>query len=200
MDLDILRLLGSRYDHETPEMWCSHICDTFKKILKENLRILSGNGYITMYGKYIDSSNRIYGLPSNYIYCCICDSLVFIPETPRLETSYQDSHFKRCINREEKAKINHLHLEFFSQFTLHLEKDKLASISYNYDTYSISYEAYLSAKATIAENTISNTPNFKLTYISVTFSNQEMISPTSYQSLNCKSDTGSGAAAEVRPL
>ena len=77
---EALCLLGNWYDHETPEMWCSHIHDSFKKILKENLGILSGNGYITMYGKYIESSDRVYGLPFNYIYCSICNSLVFIPE------------------------------------------------------------------------------------------------------------------------
>ena len=50
--------------------------------------------------------------------------------------------------------MNHLHLELFSQSTSHSEKDKLASISYNYDTHSVSYEAYLLAKATIAKNTM----------------------------------------------
>ncbi|RGB33039.1 hypothetical protein C1646_762173 [Rhizophagus diaphanus] len=130
MDLNkALRLLGSRYDHEIPEMWCSCIHDPFKKILKKNLEILFENGYITMYGKYIDSSDRVY---------------------------------------EEEAKINYLRLELFSQSTSHLEKDKLASISYNYDTHSISYEAYLLAKATIAENTIPNAPNFEPAYIFVT--------------------------------
>ena len=63
--------LEERCGHETPEMWCSHIRDPFKKILKENLGILSGNGYITMYGKLIESSDRVYGLPFNYIYCCM---------------------------------------------------------------------------------------------------------------------------------
>ena len=72
--VEALCLLGDRYDHETPEMWCSRIRDPFKKILKENLGILSGNGYITMYGKLIESSDRVYGLSSNYIYCSICDS------------------------------------------------------------------------------------------------------------------------------
>ena len=32
--LEALWLLGNRYDHETPEMWCSRIRDPFKKILK----------------------------------------------------------------------------------------------------------------------------------------------------------------------
>ncbi|GBC48094.2 hypothetical protein GLOIN_2v1486967 [Rhizophagus irregularis DAOM 181602=DAOM 197198] len=72
-----------------------------------------------------------------------------------------------------------------------LEKDKLALVSYDYDTHLISYEAYLSAKATIAENTIPSTPKFEPACISVTSAgNQEMIPPTSYQSSNCKSDTG----------
>ena len=195
--LEALWLLGNRYDHEIPEIWCSRIRDPFKKILKENLGILSGNGYITMYGKYIESSDRVYGLPSNYIYCSVCDSLVFIPETPHLETSYQDNHFKRCINGDiisneharrkeilqsiderestiwvykqyilqEEAKMNRLRLELFSQSTSHSEKDKLASISYNYDTRSVSYEAYLSAKATMVKNTMPSTPNFEPAYI-----------------------------------
>ena len=62
--------------------------------------------------------------------------------------------------------MNCLRLELFSQFTSHSEKDKLASISYNYDTRSVSYEAYLLAKATIAENTMPSVPNFELAYIS----------------------------------
>src|SRR2546430_3302050 len=85
-------------DHETPEMWCSRIHDPFRKILKENLGILSGNGYITMYGKLIERSDRVHGLPSNYIYCSVCDSLVFISENSRLDNSYRDSHLKRCIS------------------------------------------------------------------------------------------------------
>ena len=33
---EALCLLGERYDHETPEMWYSHIRDPFRKILEEN--------------------------------------------------------------------------------------------------------------------------------------------------------------------
>ena len=44
--LEALYPLGERYDHETPEMWCSRICGPFRKILEENPRILSGNGYM----------------------------------------------------------------------------------------------------------------------------------------------------------
>ena len=209
--IEALRPLAERYDHETPEMWCSRICDPFRKILEENPRILSGNGYITMCGKLIERSDRVHGLPSNYIYCSVCDSLVFVPETHRLETCYRDNHLKRCINGDiisnehvrkeilqsiderestiwiykqyvlqEEAKLNRLRLELFSQSTSHSEKDKLASISYDYDARSVSYEAYLSAKATIAENTMSCVPKFEPAYISPT--RQETILPTSYQS------------------
>src|ERR1043166_247176 len=168
--------------------------------------------YITMIGKDIERSDRVYGLESNYIYCSVCDSLVFISKTPCLETCYRDNHLKRCINGDiisneyakrkeihqsiderestiwvykqyilqEEAKLNRLHLELFSQSTSHSEKDKLASISYDYDARSVSYEVYLSAKATIAENTMSSAPNFEPACISPT--RQETILPTSYQS------------------
>src|SRR5438034_5364080 len=71
--------LAGRHDHETPEMWCSRIRDPFRKILEENPRILSKNGYITMYGKLYEDG-RMHSHPTNYIYCSICDSLIFIPE------------------------------------------------------------------------------------------------------------------------
>ncbi|GES90608.1 hypothetical protein GLOIN_2v1511279 [Rhizophagus clarus] len=163
--LERLGPLTKRHDHETPEMWCSRIRDPFRKILEDNYSrgILSKNGYITMYENLIERSDRVHGLPSNYIYCSVCDSLVFISENGLggLPITYQDNHLKRCISgnsisneharrneilqsidkREfqiwqykqyilkEEAKINRLHLELFSQSTLHSEKDKLASCS-----------------------------------------------------------------------
>src|SRR6185437_1253115 len=215
-----LGLLHDRYDYEIPEMWCSRIRVPFRKILEENPRIFSKNGYITMIGKHIERSDRVYGHESNYIYCSVCDSLVFISKTPCLETCYRDNHLKRCINGDiisneyarrkeilqsideresiiwvykqyilqEEAKLNRLRLELFSQSTSHSEKDKSASISYDNDTRSVSYEAYLSAKATIAKNTMLSTPKFEPACISP--ARQEVILPTSYQSSNCKSDTG----------
>ena len=96
--LEVLCPLGERYDHKTPEMWCSRIRDPFRKILEENPRIFSKNGYITMNEKHIENSDRVYGLESNYIYCNVCDFLVFISITPYLETCYRDNHLKRCIN------------------------------------------------------------------------------------------------------
>jgi hypothetical protein len=79
--LEALGPLAERQDHEIPEMWCSRICNPFRKILKENPRFLSGNGYIPMYGNLYESGyGHVYGYPTNYIYCSVCDFLVFIPE------------------------------------------------------------------------------------------------------------------------
>ncbi|CAB4459881.1 unnamed protein product [Rhizophagus irregularis] len=214
--LDALSPLAERYDHETPEMWCSRIRDPFRKILEDNPRILSKNGYITMYGNLIERSDRVHGLPSNYIYCSVCDSLVFISENGRSDhpITYRDNHLKRCISGnsisneharrneilqsidrrefriwqykqyilEEEAKINRLRLELFSQSTLHSEKDKLASVSYDLDARSTSYETYRQVKATMAKNTMPSAPD--LNPFRVSPARQEMILPTSYQSSN----------------
>src|SRR6266542_1413033 len=81
-------------------MWCSRIHDPFKKILEENPRILSKNGFITMYGKLYESDSKFHNHPSNYIYCSVCDSLVFIPgKYTRRSYRNQDNHLKRCIFR-----------------------------------------------------------------------------------------------------
>src|SRR6266542_4171979 len=97
--VDALGPLAGRYDHETPEMWCSRIHDPFRKILKENPRILYKNGFITMYGKLYESDSKVHDHPSNYIYCSVCDSLVFIPgEYTRCSYRNQDNHLKRCIS------------------------------------------------------------------------------------------------------
>src|SRR6266498_5647553 len=166
--LEALCPLGERYDHEMPEMWCSRIRNPFRKILGENPRILSKNGYIIIYGKLYEN-DKVHGLPTNYIYCSVCDSLVFIPETFYSTRHYHDNHLKRCISGntisnehvrrneilksidriefqiwqykqyilQEEAKINHFHLKLFFQSISHSEKDKLASILYDYDTHTI---------------------------------------------------------------
>ncbi|GES96036.1 hypothetical protein GLOIN_2v1834454 [Rhizophagus clarus] len=221
--LERLSPLTKRHDHETPEMWCYRIRDPFRKILEDNYSrgILSKNGYITMHGNLIERSDRVHGHPSNYIYCSVCDSLVFISENGLggLAITYRDNHLKRCISGntisneharrkeilksidrrefqiwqykqyilEEEAKINRLRLELFSQSTLHSEKDKLASVSYDLDARSTGYETYTQVKTTIVENTMMpSAPNFEPAYIPP--SGQEMVSPISRQSSNSKSN------------
>ncbi|GES92000.1 hypothetical protein GLOIN_2v1834454 [Rhizophagus clarus] len=189
--LERLSPLTKRHDHETSEMWCSRIRDPFRKILEDNYSrgILSKNGYITMHGNLIERSDRVHGHPSNYIYCSVCDFLVFISENGLggLAITYRDNHLKRCISRNKEAKINRLHLELFSQSTLHSEKDKLASVSYDLYARSTGYETYTQVKTTMAKNTIPSAPKFKPVYITNT--GQEMISPVLHQSSNCKSNT-----------
>src|SRR3990170_3160056 len=97
--LEALCSLGERYDHETPEMWCSRIRGPFRKILEENPEIFSKNGYIRMYAKFYEDCKGFHpsGNLTNYIYCSVCDSLVFIPERLIGEFLYRDGHLKRCI-------------------------------------------------------------------------------------------------------
>src|SRR5213078_1205273 len=218
--VDAIWPLTKRCDHETPEMWCSHIHGPFRKILEENPRILSKNGYIVMCGKLYENDKVHAGHPTDYIYCSVCDSLVFIPGTGYNPRIYHDSHLKRCISGntisndharrkeilqsidrrefqiwqykqyilQDEAKINRLRLELFSQSTSHSEKDKLTSISYDHDgNFTASYKNYAQSKATVAKNTMPNAPN--LNPFRVSPARQEMVSPTSYQSSNCKSNT-----------
>ena len=96
--VDAIWPLTKRRDHETPEMWCSRIRDPFRKILEENPRILSKNGYNIMYGKFYENDKIHHGYPTDYIYCSVCDSLVFIPDTSFSGCIYQDNHLKRCIS------------------------------------------------------------------------------------------------------
>jgi hypothetical protein len=216
-----IHLLQHKDDNETPEMWCSRIRGPFRKILEENPEIFSKNGYIRMYAKFYEDGKGFHpsGNLTNYIYCSVCDSLVFIPERLIGEFLYRDGHLKRCIVSkanpiehvrrkeilqaidrrkfqiwqykqyilQEEAEMERLQLELSSQSTPHSEKDKLASVSYDYDGRSTGYKAYLSAKATIVKNTMPSAPNFEPANISP--ARQEMVLPTSYQSSNCKSNT-----------
>src|SRR5581483_6778455 len=59
-----IHLLQYKHDNETPEMWCSHICGSFKKILEENPEIFSKNGYIRMYAKFYEDSKGFH--PTRY--------------------------------------------------------------------------------------------------------------------------------------
>ncbi|GES88855.1 hypothetical protein GLOIN_2v1486967 [Rhizophagus clarus] len=196
---DAIGSLSERYDHETPEMWCSCIRNPFRKILEDNPRIFSKNGYITMNVKHY-SHDKAIRFPSNYIYCSVCDSLVFTPYKYAIlvDDSFRDSHLKRCISGntisnkhairneilksidiwkyqiwrnkqfilEVEAKLYRLRLELFSQSTLHSEKDKMASVSYDSESKSTSYDTYKQVK--MGENTMPSTPKFEPACISPT--------------------------------
>jgi hypothetical protein len=219
--LKAIHLLQHKYDNETPEMWCSRIRGPFRKILEENPEIFSKNGYIRMYAKFYEDGKGFHssGNLTNYIYCSVCDSLVFIPERLIGEFLYRDGHLKRCIISkanpiehvrrkeilqsidrrkfqiwqykqyilQEEAEMKRLQLELASQSLSHSEKDKLASISYDFDSRTIGYETYKQDKITIAENIMPSAPSFEPAYIPP--ARQEMVSPISHQSSNSKSNT-----------
>ena len=171
-----------------------------------------------MYAKFYEDGKGFHpsGILTNYIYCSVCDFLVFIPERLIGDFLYRDGHLKRCIVSkdnpiehirrkeilqaidrkkfqiwqykqyilQEEAEMKRLQLELSSQSTPHSEKDKLASVMYDYDGHSTSYETYRQVKTTIAKNIMPSAPNFEPANISPV--RQEMVSPTSYQSSNCK--------------
>src|ERR1043165_3683552 len=91
--LDTILPLTKRRDYETPEMWCFRIYGPFIKILEENPRILSKNGYIIMYGKFYEN-DKVHTNRTNYIYCNVCNSLVFIPGTFYSNHRSHDSYLK----------------------------------------------------------------------------------------------------------
>src|SRR5436305_3992871 len=100
--LEAIRYMHFRNSDETPEMWCDRIRAPFKKILEENPSFFSKNEYIQMQGvRYTDgekSSCPVY--PSNYIYCTVCDSLVFISDNWKFcltHSAAASNHLKRCI-------------------------------------------------------------------------------------------------------
>ena len=51
-----------------------------------------------MYGKLYENDKIHNGYPTDYIYCSVCNSLVFIPGTGYNSRIYHDSHLKRCIS------------------------------------------------------------------------------------------------------
>ncbi|PKK57937.1 hypothetical protein RhiirC2_720886 [Rhizophagus irregularis] len=179
--------------NETPEMWCDRIRAPFKKILEENSKFFSKNEYIQMQGKRTIDGERsqcpVY--LSNYIYCTVCDSLVFISDNQKLGMTYSPSannHLKRCIaentrygsisgecaKRKEflrviarkeysiqhakreilrhEVDIKRIQLELSPQpqSLSHSEKDKLASITYDYNH--ISYETYRAGAASAVKD------------------------------------------------
>src|SRR6266496_4994591 len=51
-----------------------------------------------MCGKLYENDKVHASHPTDYIYCSVCDSLVFIPGTGYNPRIYHDSHLKRCIS------------------------------------------------------------------------------------------------------
>ena len=73
-----------------------------------------------MYTKFYEKGKRFHPseIETNYIYCTVCDFLVFIPEKHIGLSLYPDGHLKRCITRntiqmnmQEEKKFSNLLIE-----------------------------------------------------------------------------------------
>ncbi len=49
--------------------------------------------------KKLYENDKVHAHRTNYIYCNVCDSLIFIPENNYNVRLYHDNHLKRCIAR-----------------------------------------------------------------------------------------------------
>ncbi|UZO09703.1 uncharacterized protein OCT59_029918 [Rhizophagus irregularis] len=162
-----------------------------------------------MYGKLYED-DRIHDLPTNYIYCSVCDSLVYTPANGRFDDHYRDNHLKRCINgntiSSEHARRKDIlqsidSREFsiwqYKQYILREEakinhlylelfyqstphSEKDKLASVSYDHDSNFTASYENYAQSKAKDIMPNAPNFEPAYILPT--RQETILPTSYQS------------------
>src|ERR1043165_4215231 len=162
-----------------------------------------------MYGKLYEN-DKVHTIRTNYIYCSVCDSLVFIPGTFYSNHRSHDSHLKRCISgntiSNEHARRNEIlqtidkrgfQIWQYKQYILqeeakinHLQlelssqstphSEKDKLASVSYDIDGNFTASYENYAQSKAKDTMPNAPNFEPAYISPT--RQETILPTSYQS------------------
>ncbi|CAB4494759.1 hypothetical protein RhiirA5_429169 [Rhizophagus irregularis] len=155
--------------------------------------------------------------PTDYIYCSVCDSLVFIPRGYVFNRRNQDNHLKRCISgntiSNEHARRNEIlksidTREFqiwqYKQYILQEEANIIrlrlelfsqsTSHSEKNKLASVSYDhdanftaSYENYAQSKAKDTMPSAPSFDPTYIPP--ARQEMVSPISHQSSNSKSNT-----------
>ncbi|RGB24037.1 hypothetical protein C1646_821817 [Rhizophagus diaphanus] len=110
-------------------------------------------------------------------------------ETPEMWCSCIRSPFRKILLEENpeifsKNRYIRMYAKFYEDGK---GKDKLASISYDYDTRTIGYETYKQDKITIAGNIMPSAPSFEPAYIPP--ARQKMVLPISHQSSNFKSNT-----------
>src|SRR6266498_5444732 len=94
-----LNNLQYRYSGETPEMWCSRIHFPFKKLL---VKYFSKNGFIQMIERSYKDGEFKAGRRLLYIYCTVCNSLVFIRKNT---IKCANIHLNECIAKTAKRHI-----------------------------------------------------------------------------------------------
>src|SRR3954471_21193304 len=94
--------LQYRYSGETPEIWYSRVCYSFKKLLEYNPKYFSKNGFIQMIERvYIDEKFKAVSR-SFHIYCTVYDSLVIIRKNT---IKCANKHLNECIDKTAKRRI-----------------------------------------------------------------------------------------------
>src|SRR3954447_22208613 len=89
-----LNNLQYRYSGEMPEIWCSCVRYSSKKLLEYNPKYFSKNGFIQMIERSYKDEEFKARRRSFHIYCTVCDFLVVICKNT---IGYANDHLKKCI-------------------------------------------------------------------------------------------------------
>src|ERR1044072_882184 len=160
--------------HETPQQWANRIRGSLQELLSKQeyslyhvYCLFASFGQVVFTTYYING--ELCGTPFDY-----------------RRPSVHKSQMAICFKCWKLVKITEVEpkKEYYSgwgRWGYEVESKDLMKNHWN-------YSCFKAETTTIAENTMPSAPNFEPAYIPP--SRQEMISPTSYQSLNCRSDTG----------
>jgi len=94
--------LHYRYSNETPKMWCSRIRVSFKKLIGYNSKFFSKHEFIHMTERMYKDGEFRAGRRTFYIYCTVCDLLVFILNNTE---ECANNHLNECIARIEQRRV-----------------------------------------------------------------------------------------------
>ena len=94
--------LHYKYSDETPKMWCSRIRAPFRILIEHNLKFFSKNEFIHMTKREYKNGKFEPGRHTFYIYCTVCDSLVFICENTE---KCANKHLNECIAKIKERRV-----------------------------------------------------------------------------------------------
>ena len=91
-------------------MWYSRIRAPFRKLIEYNPTFFSKNEFIHMTERLYENGEFKPVKCSFYIYCTICDSLVFICENTE---ECANKHLNECIAKIEERRVVNTQLSYF---------------------------------------------------------------------------------------
>src|SRR6266542_6023954 len=101
--VQILNNLQYRYSGEIPEIWCSCIHYSSKKLLEYNPKYFSKNRFIQIIERSYKDREFKAGRYSFHIYCIVCNSLVIICKNT---IECDNDYLKKCITKITKMHSN----------------------------------------------------------------------------------------------